>query len=95
MRIFNCADCWLVFLVADVLFFARIECEVADWRNQTVDTERDAGQEDVATRSWSESFGLQGSVIDDDATNPSQEECEQKANKIVVFHSRQPPQYVV
>ena len=93
MRVFIvCAKCKLVFLVADILFFARVEGEVADRRNETVDAERDAGQEDVTTGSWSESFGFQGSVIDNDATNPSQEESEQKANKILVFHNRQPPQ---
>ena len=92
MRVFIVfANAWLVFLVADVLLFRRIESKVADWSNQTVDAERDARQEDVATGSWREACGLQGSVIDNDTTNPSQEEREQKANKILVFHKTTSP----
>lgn len=65
----------LALLVADVLFLSRVKYEVADRSNKTIDTEGNYCEEEVSTGSGSETFGLKGSVVDDKATDPTEEKC--------------------
>ena len=76
----------LVLLVANVLFLIGIESQVADRSHQTVDTTGNHGQEDVGTSSAGKAFGLQGGMIDNQATDPAQEKSQQKTNQIIVIH---------
>ncbi len=76
----------LVLLVADVLFLSRIEEQVTDRSNQDVDTAGDVTDDEVPTGLGGETFGLQGSVVDDQAADPTKEEGQQKASKIFVIH---------
>ena len=73
-----------VLLVTDVLFLGGIEGKVADGSNQTVDTQSHHGQKQVATGSGGVALGLQGSVIDDQTTDPTQKEGQKKACDVVV-----------
>ena len=81
--------------VADILFLIWIECKVADWSNETVDTKCDVTENEVSPGSGSEACGLKSSVVDDYATNPSEEECEQEANEVVVIHNIDTPFYLL
>ena len=63
----------LVLFVADVAFLIGIKDQVADRSDQTVDTKGDHGEEDVRAGSAGVALGLQGSVIDDQTTDPAQE----------------------
>ena len=63
----------LVLFVADILGLRGIKHEVADRRYQTVNTKGDRRQEQVASRSGRIALRLQGSVIDDKASDPSKE----------------------
>ena len=72
--------------VADVLFLCRIKEQIADGRNQTVDTKGDHGQKDVRAGSGSIALGLERGVVDDQTADPTQEKGEQKTNEIVVIH---------
>ena len=74
-----------VLLVTDISGLRGIEEEVADGGNQTVDAEGDCGQQDVSTGSAGETLGLQGSVVDDQAADPTQEEGEQKTSKVLIY----------
>ena len=76
----------LVLLVADVLFLSRIEEQVADRSDQTVNSPSNSGEENVAAGSGGVAFGLEGRVVDDQAADPTQEEGQQEANEIVVIH---------
>ena len=66
----------LVLCVADVLFLGRIEGQIADSSNQAVDTEGNYGQEEVSSSSAGVALGLQGRMVDDQATDPAQEESQ-------------------
>ena len=59
--------------VADVLFLCRIKEQIADGRNQTVDTKGDHGQKDVRAGSGSIALGLERGVVDDQTADPTQE----------------------
>ena len=76
----------LVLLVANVGCLVGIEGQVADGSNQAIDAEGHHGQEEVCCGSAGVALGLQRSMIDDQATNPAQEESQQKTNQIVVIH---------
>ena len=81
----------LVLLVADISFLSGIESQVADGSNQGVDTASDVTQNQVCPSSGGMACGLQGGMVDDQATDPAQEEGQQEANQIVVIHSASPP----
>ena len=81
----------LVLLVADVSFLSGIESQVADGSDQGVDTAGDVTQNQVCPSSGGVACGLQGGVVDDQATDPAQEEGQQEANQIVVIHNASPP----
>ena len=69
--------------VTDVLILCGIKEEVADGGNQTVDTEGDHGQENICQCSGSIALGLEGSVVDYDASDPTEKEGQYEANEIV------------
>ena len=73
-------------LIADVLFLCRIEEQVADGSYKPVNSKGDHGQEDVRQRSRLEALGLERRVVDDQASDPAQKECQKKTHKILVFH---------
>lgn len=85
--------------VANVLFLRRIKSKVADRCYQSIDAKSDHRKEEVCCCSAGVAFGLKLGMIDDKATDPTQEEGQQKANEILVIHfsspffeSRQKPQ---
>ena len=67
--------CKLVLLVTDILFLRGIKEDVADRSNKTVNSECDRCKEDVAACSGGISFGLERSVVDYKATDPTKEKC--------------------
>ena len=73
-----------ILFVADVLFLCGIKDQIANGSHQTIDTEGDHGEKNVGKRSGCIARGLEAGVIDDDASNPAKEKCEQKTNKIVI-----------
>lgn len=75
------------FEVADVGGLAGIENQVADGSDQLVDAEGDDVQEEISQRSGLPALRFEGGVVDDQATDPTQEEGKQETNEIVVvFH---------
>ena len=82
--------CRLVLLIADVLGLGGVKSEVADSRNKTVDTASNHRKEDVCACSGCVSFGLKRGVVDDKASYPTKEKCEQKAYEIVVVFHKAP-----
>ena len=78
-------DGGLVLHIADVLFFCRIEGQIADRCYEVIDAESDDAEEEISRRSRSVTFGLILGVVDDEASDPAEEEGEQKANKILIF----------
>ena len=76
----------LVLLVADISFLGGIEGQVADGSNQGVDTEGQVGQNEVCPGSGGVALGLEGSVVDDEATNEAQEEGQQETNQVLITH---------
>ena len=77
----------LVLLVADISFLSGIESQVADGSNQGVDTASDVTQNQVCPSSGGMACGLQGGMVDDQATDPAQEKGQQEANQIVTFYA--------
>lgn len=84
--VFKKGSSGLLLDVSDVLRLGRIKGQVADRRYQTVDAERNHRKEDIRQRSGLKACGLQGRMIDNETTDPSKEESQQKTYKIVVFH---------
>ena len=82
--------CGLVLLVTDVLFLIRIKSQVADGCNKSIDAESDDGKENVRSGSAGVSFRLQRGMVDDETTNPTQEESKQETNDIIVLHDSSP-----
>ena len=76
----------LVLLVADVACLCRIKAQVADGSYQGVNAKGQVCQEEVSSGSAGVAFGLQRSVVDDEAADETQEEGQQKTNQIVVGH---------
>ncbi|MBP3396412.1 MAG: hypothetical protein J6L87_04475 [Clostridia bacterium] len=72
--------------VADVLFLAGIEEQVADGGNQGVDTAGDIAKEQVSLGSAGVALRLQGGVVDDQAADLTQEKGQQETDEIVVIH---------
>ena len=75
-----------VLFVTDVLSLCRIKDQIANGCNQTVNTKGDRGQEDVRQSSGRIALGLQAGVVDDQASDPTEEEGKQETNEIVVIH---------
>lgn len=76
--------------VADILVLGGIKGQVADGSNQRINTHRQIGEDEVSPRSGGKAFGLEGGVVDDDATDEAEEKGQQKANEFVVIHSKSP-----
>ena len=83
----------LVLLVTDVLCLCGVEHEVADGSNQRVNTEGQVCEDEVCPGSGGPAFRLQGSVVDDNAADPAQEEGQQKTNEVLVVHDNAPYKY--
>ena len=66
----------LVLLITDVLVLFGIEEDVADGSYESVNSESDHGKEDVAAGSGCVTLGLERGVVDNKASDPSEEECE-------------------
>ena len=79
-----------VFLVTDVSCFSRIEYEVADGSNESIDTASDVAENEISESSGGVTFRLQGSVVDDKASDPTKEKCEKEANEFIVIHDKSP-----
>ena len=77
----------LVLLVTDVLILSGIEEEVADRSNEGVNTHSDVGKKEICPGSRGEAFGLELGVVDDDASDETEEEGQQKADDVFVVHS--------
>ena len=79
-----------VLLVTDVLILSRIKEEVADRSYERVNTECDIAENEVKPCSGCESFGLKRCVVDNEASDPTKEKCQNKANDLVVIHCVSP-----
>ena len=77
----------LVLLVTDVLILGGIEEEVADSSNERINSEGEISEKEVSPRSRGEAFGLELGVVDDDASDETEEEGQQKADDVFVVHS--------
>ena len=75
----------LILAIADVTGLGGIESQVADRRDQTIDTEGDDRQEHISKGSGSIAFRFQRRVVDNDASNPSQKK--RSAGSVRVFGS--------
>ena len=82
----------LVLLVTDVLSLSGIKEQVANRSYQRIDTKGQVRKEEIQTGSGGISCGLQRSVVDDDATDPTQEKSQKETDEIVVvFHCHGSP----
>ena len=75
---------YLILKIPNIATSRFLKCKIANGSNQTVDTEGDHGQENICQRSGSIALGLEGSVVDHDASDPTEKEGQYKANEIVV-----------
>lgn len=75
-----------ILAIADVTGLGGIESQVADRRDQTVDTAGDDRQEHISKGSGCIAFRLQRRVVDDNASNPSKKEGQQKACESLILH---------
>ena len=80
----------LILSVADILVLGGIKGQVADGSNQRINTHRQIGENEISPRSGGKAFGLEGGVVDDNATNEAEEKRQQKTNEFVVIHSKSP-----
>jgi hypothetical protein len=71
--------------ITDVLLLGRIEEKVADGSNEGVNTEGEVHEDEVRPSSGSVTFGLEGSVVDDKATDPTEEESQKETDQLVVI----------
>ena len=94
VRFYRCRSCFgvrwvcgggLILAIADVTGLGGIESQVADRRDQTIDTEGDDRQEHISKGSGSIAFRFQRRVVDNDASNPSQKK--RSAGSVRVFGS--------
>lgn len=69
----------LVLLVPYIPNFFRIKRKIEDRCDQAVNSKCNYRKEEICTGSAGKSCGLQLRMIDDDAADPSEEECQQKA----------------
>jgi hypothetical protein len=76
----------LVFSITNVSGFCGIKGQIANGSNQAVNSEGDHRKKNVGQCSGSKTFGLQGSEVDDKASNPTQEEGEKETNQLYVIH---------
>ena len=79
-----------VLLVADVLCLGGVKDQVADGSDQRIKSEGEVGKNEVSPRSGGESFGFERGMVDDNAADKSEEEGQQKADKVFVVHSKSP-----
>ena len=68
-----------VLCVTDVLLLCGIEGKVADGCNDRIDTAGEDTEEKICKGSTGVTFGLECRVVDDDATDPAEEEGKQKS----------------
>ena len=73
-----------ILLVADVLFLGGVKEQVADGSYKPVNSKGDHGQEDVRQRSRFEALGLERRVVNDQASDPTQEKGQKKTYEVVV-----------
>ena len=74
-----------VLLVADVLGLGGVEGQVADGSHDLVDSEGHDCKQDVAAGAGCPTLYLQGRVVDDETSDPSEEESQEEACEILVF----------
>lgn len=79
-----------VFFVTDIFCFCGIEYEVADRCNKGVNAKGEVRKNEVCESSGCVAFGFQRSVIDDQTSDPTEEECKNKANEFVIIHDKAP-----
>ena len=75
-----------ILAIADVTGLGGIESQVADRRDQTVDAAGDDRQEHISKGSGCIAFRFQRRVVDDNASDPSKKEGQQKACESFVIH---------
>ena len=75
-----------VLLIADVLGLGGVEGQVADGSHELVDSEGHDCKQDVAAGAGCSTLCLQGRVVDDETSDPSEEESQEEACEILVFH---------
>lgn len=73
-----------VLLVADVLGLGGVEGQVADGSHDLVDSEGHDCKQDVAAGAGCPTLYLQGRVVDDETSDPSEEESQEEACEILV-----------
>lgn len=94
VRFYRCRSCFgvgvcgirSILAIADVTGLGGIESQVADRRDQTVDAAGDDRQEHISKGSGCIAFRLQRRVVDDNASNPSKKEGQQKACESLILH---------
>lgn len=75
-----------VLLVADVLGLGGVEGQVADGSHELVDSEGHDCKQDVAAGAGCPTLCLQGRAVDDETSDLSEEESQEEACEILVFH---------
>lgn len=68
--------------IADIAVVVRVEGQIADRSNQTVDPEGYHGEEEVRASSGPPTIGLETCMVDDQAADPTQEEGEQNMSSL-------------
>jgi hypothetical protein len=79
-----------ILFVADISLLGGIKEQIADRCNQSVDTKGNNREENVRQSSRRITLRFQRGVVDDNASDPTQEKGQQKTNEIVVIHYRSP-----
>lgn len=80
-----------VLLVADVLVLGGVEGQVADGSHDLVNSAGYDCEQDVAAGTGRPTLCLQGRVVDDETSDPSEEEGQEEACEILVFHGVNSP----
>lgn len=75
-----------ILAIADVTGLGGIKSQVADRRDQTVDTAGDDRQEHISKGSGCITFRFQRRVVDDNTADPSKKEGQQKACESLILH---------
>lgn len=95
VRFYRCRSCfgvrWVcgirsILAIADVTGLGGIKSQVADRRDQTVDTAGDDRQEHISKGSGCITFRFQRRVVDDNTADPSKKEGQQKACESLILH---------
>lgn len=80
-----------VLLVADVLVLGGVEGQVADGSHDLVNSAGYDCEQDVAAGAGRPTLCLQGRVVDDETSDPSEEEGQEEACEILVFRGVNSP----